>query len=222
MVAPAKRPETTRSPVVSHSQQYLIAPMEPQPPMQQLLSTQHSNTGQNTPARAPPDRSLQARSQASDLQTRNIDATPQLSGSGHQNCWVTVFGFPRGDDREKVMLEFRRIGEVTQELVAGENYVHIQYATEELARRALDKNHKEMMSASGSPFMIGVKPYSIQEATKDHELLIPTAQVSMGQQLRMHSELDAQRNYLVESNPDIAVQQSDSLWTRMGFFVFGA
>lgn len=120
------------------------------------------------------------------------------------------------------MLEFRRIGEVTQHIVAGDNYVHLQYASEELARRALDKTHKEMTTARGTPFMIGVKTYSPQEAARDQEIMLPTAQISYGQQLRMPSELDAQRNYLVQSNPDIALQKADSIWTRMGSFVFGA
>jgi len=123
---------------------------------------------------------------------------------------------------EKVLLEFRRIGEVTQEMVAGDNYVHLQYASEDLANRALDKNHKEMISARGTPFMIGVKLYSPQEAAQDQEIILPTAQVSFGQQLRMPSELDAQRHYFIKSNPDIALQKSDSLWTKMGNFVFGA
>jgi len=150
----------------------------------------------------------------------NLLADGALPVVRQENCWVTVFGFPR-EEMEKVLLEFRRVGETTRETVAGDNYMHLQYANEELARRALDKNHKEMTTTRGTPFMIGVKSYHPEEAAIDNAGIHPTAQVSHGQQLRLPSELDANRLYMLQ-NDGVAVQPTNSLWARLGGFVFGA
>lgn len=217
------------SPAWKSNVQHLATPSTPQTPMDHLLDARSLQpTSQSTEKSRPPFQSLQAKQAISILpsthpgqalsESHEIQALPVVR---QEQCWVTVFGFPR-EEMERVMLEFRRIGEVTQQMVAGDNFVHLQYTSEDLAKRALDKNHKEILSARGTPFMIGVKSYLPQEAARDQEIILPTAQVSYGQQLRMPSELDAQRSYRIMNDPDIAIQKSSSLWTKMGNLVFGA
>ena len=121
-----------------------------------------------------------------------------------------------------MILEFRRVGEATSQIPGGDNYFHLQYASEELANRALDKNHKEMIGSRGTPFMIGVKLYTPQEAAVDQEGTHPSAQLLHGQQMRLPSELDANRLYLLRSNDDIDMQPNVSIWHKLGAFVFGA
>lgn len=167
---------------------------------------------------APKFLSLQKQPQSHDMYAgSSIDHSVHgQSGLAADNLWVTVFGFPR-EETEQVMNEFKRIGEVTQEIIAGENYVHLRYANIQLKHRALDKNHKEMRGSRGS-YMIGVKEHLPEECTDEPQ---PTGMLSMGQQMRMRSEFDAHRTYLVQ-NDDIAVQRYDSVWSRLGYFVFGA
>lgn len=212
--------------------QYLRTPSTPQPPMDHYLTPQSRvQTSVTSASRPPPSRSLQnvmaggmIQEAPTPLGEGGPSSAPASDGTlpvvRRENCWVTVFGFPR-EEMEKVTLEFRRIGETTREIPAGDNYMHLQYANEELARRAIDKDHKVMTTTRGTTFMIGVKPLPPEEQAVDNAGIHPTAQVSHGQQLRLPSELDANRLYMLK-NDGVAVQPTNSLWARLGGFVFGA
>lgn len=181
--------------------------------------TQSLRTTEDDRARGPPSASLQTQGLVTPSPAPRNEASQ--SRREDSSCWVTVFGFPECE-KEKTLQEFRRLGGVLREVYDGYNFVHIQYAIPDLARRALEMNCRRHHGFDGRPFMIGVTECTEQDVAAN-QAVMPAPIPSQMAQAYAYNNPAQFRNYQLESNQDTRVAvQEPTLLTKLGSFIFGA
>jgi len=198
----------------------LHTPSTPQQPQTQSLRTNHEEK-----ARGPPSASLQKQGPITPASSAHSMRSVN-PGRDEGAAWVTVFGFPL-EEKEKTLQEFKRLGAVLQDVYDGYNFMHIQYANAEVARRALDMNCRRHNGRDGRPYMIGVTECTENEVVLNQAMISRPNNSELSEayiyNTNQRSQMDGFRNYKVQLNPDSQVAaQSESVLTKLGSYIFGA
>jgi hypothetical protein len=116
---------------------------------------------------------------------------------------VTVFGF-RPEQAVDVIHHFSQCGEILNHHVAGDNFMHIQFATRLSAQQALSKNGRVFFGA----VMLGVVPFDGDESAA----LASTATVSVAVPRRAVGDelasVSLMREYAVEPHQTLRPQST--------------